>query len=219
MSEHPIMWFSNKNVLPEIKARADALDNYVPDRIDTYRARTAPLMPGVVRKLENIRQSRQTARQKIRALYEIADLMVASTSDLVACKRGCSHCCHCAVAVSKQEAALMAESVGRTPADAPAKNDYSHVKWGYHNPCPFLRDGACSIYESRPLVCRTLFNVDVDDLLCQLQPTLDNQSMMPQIDLRYLHETLVFVVGRGGLHMADIRDWFPRDDVGGGVKS
>lgn len=213
MNEHPIIWFSNKNVLPQLKARASALDGYVPERISDFMEKAAPHMPGVVRRLENIRQSRQTTRQKLRDLYEVADLFVGLASGHVACKSGCSHCCYCAVQISKEEAALVGHSVGRTPADVPAMPDSTHVEWGYHNPCPFLRDGECSIYESRPLACRLLFNVDVDDLLCQLQPSLDNQVMMPQIDLRYLMETLIFVVSRDGLHLADIRDWFPRIDT------
>jgi hypothetical protein len=214
MREHPILWFSNKNVLlPKLKARADALDGYVPERISGFMEKAAPLMPGVVRRLENIRQSRQTTRQKLLDLYAVADLFVDLTPGHVACKSGCSHCCYCAVQISQQEAALVGDSVGRTPADVPAMPDSTHVEWGYHNPCPFLRDGQCSIYEFRPLACRLMFNVDVDDLLCQLQPSLDHQMMMPQIDLRFLMETLVCIVSRDGLHMADIRDWFPPVDA------
>jgi len=213
MSEHPIMWFSNKkHVLPEIRTRAAVLDDYVPARIASFMDRTAPHMPHVVRKLETIRQSRRTTRQRLRELWKVADSVISNVSGLVACKRGCSHCCHCPVSISKQEAALVGHLVGRTPVDAPARKDSKHIEWGYHNPCPFLRDGACSIYESRPLACRTFFNLDVDDLLCQLQPSLDVQMMMPQIDLRYLNETLVSIVSRDGQpHFADIREWFPRD--------
>lgn len=213
MSEHPIIWFTNKNVRPEIQARVRALDSYVFNRLAGYHAEVAPHIANVVRRLEHIRTSNRTTRQKLRDLYAVADVLVAFTPEHVACKRGCSHCCHCAVQISKQEAALVGEAVGRVPADAPAMPDSTHVAWGYHNPCPFLRDGECSIYESRPLACRLLFNVDVDDLLCQLQPSLDHQVMMPQIDLRFLMETLVCIVARDGLHMADIRDWFPRVDA------
>lgn len=211
--EHPIIWFTNKNALPELRARAKVLDDYVPDRLGNYMAKSEPHMPNVVRKLENIRQSRKTTRQKIRDLYEVADMLVDLARDHVACRRGCSHCCHCAVQISKQEAELVGHSVGRAPADAPAMPDSSHVAWGYHNPCPFLRDGACSIYEFRPLACRLLVNVDVDDLLCRLQPSINEQVMMPQIDFRYLQETMTCIVSRDGLHLADIRDWFPRHDT------
>lgn len=36
------------------------------------------------------------------------------------------------------------------------------------SPCPFLRDGGCSVYDVRPMACRLLLNLDDDDLLCQL---------------------------------------------------
>ena len=73
-------------------------------------------------------------------------------------------------------------------------------------PCAFLVDDRCSIYEHRPLACRHLFNVDVDNLLCQLVPGV-------AIEVPYLGmqgEQVAYVSAMGAnARLADIRDWFP----------
>jgi Fe-S-cluster containining protein len=83
------------------------------------------------------------------------------------CKKGCSFCCHTQVSVTEDEATLLADLVvrGETHIDFQklhtqmsagnsAKNWFSlrHESRG----CVFLdEEGACSIYQDRPSVCRT----------------------------------------------------------------
>lgn len=89
----------------------------------------------------------------------------------LACKAGCSYCCHQPVAVTAPEAfylaallslspdrvaameALVAQSADRSP-DAP------RVPWF---PCPLLDpEGNCTAYRARPLACRAYVSVDVE---------------------------------------------------------
>ncbi|KAF7961460.1 hypothetical protein AWV80_33085 [Cupriavidus sp. UYMU48A] len=106
---------------------------------------------------------------------------MALTKGLVACKRGCSACCHSEIALYQPEADLIAAKTGlpvrQIPRD-PARRStpYATTK----APCPFLHDGACSIYAHRPLVCRTMVNFDADSTVCQFEHR-DN-TPVPMID-------------------------------------
>jgi len=72
------------------------------------------------------------------------------------CKKGCSHCCHQPVAITPQEAALIGDYIGRKPSK-PRHQKYDRES---RDPCPFLKDNACSIYKVRPIACRTFFTYD-----------------------------------------------------------
>ena len=72
------------------------------------------------------------------------------------CKKGCSYCCHHPVSITPQEAALIGDYIGRKPSK-PRHQEYRHES---REPCPFLKDAACSIYKVRPIACRTFFTYD-----------------------------------------------------------
>jgi len=105
---------------------------------------------------------------KIEALWEAVDEIGAVVRPRSACRKGCAHCCHIAVLMPEQEAALIGKRIGVKPAKVTGITQRDDIEAGYHNPCPFLKDGACSIYASRPLACRQHFNMDSDALLCEL---------------------------------------------------
>lgn len=74
------------------------------------------------------------------------------------CKRGCSWCCRVPVTVSAVEMQYIHDTLGI---------EANHLLKGYHKelepdgtPCPFLKDGECSIYESRPFNCRVFASMD-----------------------------------------------------------
>lgn len=211
MSEHPIRWVSRDTDPPEVKARLAELNNYVSARNESIQARIDPHRARIDGQLKSIEYGNQSVRSKLRSLWAVADLVGSLTEGSVACKRGCSHCCHCPVMITKDEAKIVGQAIGREPADATPRQNAAHVDWGYHNPCSFLgSDGACSIYASRPLECRLMYNADVDDLLCQLRPP--DGVRMPIVDFRNITSTWVRSLVRAGvhLHFADIREWFPR---------
>jgi Fe-S-cluster containining protein len=93
----------------------------------------------------------------------------------VKCGKGCSHCCHLPVHILKAEAALAVH----TAREKGVQIDMDHLRrqrghslknWGDLSPedrrCVFLAaDGTCSIYESRPSVCRK-YNVITDPVYC-----------------------------------------------------
>lgn len=94
----------------------------------------------------------------------------------VACRQGCSHCCHQTVGVTPLEAfAIVAHLVSSrsdgelTVLQAALEERVRETRgltaaeqYSPRFPCVFLVDGGCSIYEARPLVCRGMNSLDAD---------------------------------------------------------
>ena len=95
----------------------------------------------------------------------------------IQCRRGCTDCCHHLFQITELEAGFISHGVKRLPdaqrlAMEQRARDYSQARqkllcqrqvpdaWGSLPPaglrlaCPALEDGACQIYEYRPLICR-----------------------------------------------------------------
>lgn len=103
------------------------------------------------------------------------DVIAHAEVDL-ACKRGCSYCCHLRVEIRPHDAFVMAQHV-RVKLDtdqrarvlerlektlahiAPLTPD-QHIRAGI--PCALLEDGVCSVYEARPATCRKYYSVSVE---------------------------------------------------------
>ena len=95
----------------------------------------------------------------------------------VECRRGCSYCCHMNVAVTPLEAARIAAGLRRRPdgdrrsallgADVRLGRRGAEARLAMKQPCPLLVEGACSIYEMRPLACRALLSLSAQ--LCELE--------------------------------------------------
>src|SRR5258706_633958 len=84
----------------------------------------------------------------------------------VECRKGCAFCCHLNVTATALEAMHIAAVVrmgGRADlegsvlaaSDALSGLD-SSSRLERKSPCPLLVQGACSIYQARPMRCRTL---------------------------------------------------------------
>lgn len=94
----------------------------------------------------------------------------------VACRRGCSFCCHLRVEMRPHEAFVLAHHIQtRFGAMQRAKLDariaanlrriepltpQEHIRAGI--PCALLEDGVCTAYEARPAACRKYYSVSLD---------------------------------------------------------
>lgn len=82
----------------------------------------------------------------------------------IACKVGCSHCCHARVEAPASEVFVVVRALRGKPAaertaiierlQAHAAVAHDAASWAQRPACPFLTDNLCSIYEQRPSACR-----------------------------------------------------------------
>lgn len=119
-------------------------------------ARDEILNVGVFRALEN---SQQRHDQRIASAPDVGTL---------ACRTGCTWCCHFSVDVRAVEVFAILDFVERTftaehkarvyteiRANSVALNDLDELDRMRRNvKCPFLREGRCTIYPVRPQTCR-----------------------------------------------------------------
>ncbi|STO53359.1 Flagellin N-methylase [Escherichia coli] len=70
-------------------------------------------------------------------------------STFTSCKKGCCSCCKIDVHLTVLEATYIAQAAKIIARD-------NQLTTGHNSKCPFLSEkGACSIYNYRPLLCRT----------------------------------------------------------------
>lgn len=89
----------------------------------------------------------------------------------VACKVGCSHCCHARVEAMPAEIFRIARELQSRPTEelnrivqslqAHVASPNAAAAWSQRRACPFLRDNLCLIYEQRPKACRGAHSLDV----------------------------------------------------------
>ncbi|HKK01835.1 MAG TPA: YkgJ family cysteine cluster protein [Desulfuromonadales bacterium] len=72
----------------------------------------------------------------------------------LACRKGCSSCCR-HLSLSRVEAAALSKSLHGLSPERAAHIRERAGQAGPDDPCPLLEDGACLLYEARPLICRT----------------------------------------------------------------
>jgi Fe-S-cluster containining protein len=200
--------------LPEpVRERWRLLDETIGKRAEEINA--AVIASGLAERInEELREIRRmhakAPRELLLMLYRVADAFGRAVESYAACKAGCSHCCHIPVAMSRVEARLIGSKIGRGAANPPLslKADEG-IAVAYGNPCPFLKKGACSIYEHRPLMCRVHWNMDEDALLCELHPEIDAGIPVPYLDVTTFRKLYIFICGP---LMADIRRFFPEEE-------
>lgn len=104
----------------------------------------------------------------------------------LACRLGCSHCCHYPVGVTFPEAMRLADAVRERPAlltrVRAANRALAAASWQQlvGEPCPMLVDDACAIHDARPMPCRALGSLDAaacaDALITDRAPPRDEAA-------------------------------------------
>ena len=111
-------------------------------------------------------RAREVHRRVDEALARFAALKPEVVSQ-VRCGKGCAHCCRLWVGVTRDEAELLAERVLAGTARADPARLEAQCAWDApaaflgkpreEASCVFLGpDGACSVYEDRPSICRAV---------------------------------------------------------------
>lgn len=131
---------------------------------------------------------------------------------VVACKKGCSHCCKIGITVLDVEAQLIAKKYN-LELGTPDPNNTDPIASRTNNaPCPFLANNECSVYSDRPMACRIKWNLSTHPELCDTEANPGGQ--IPNLNMGKFDDIFVrsvigpetrSLVGR----VADIREWFP----------
>ncbi|WP_210498769.1 YkgJ family cysteine cluster protein [Vibrio crassostreae] len=123
------------------------------------------------------------------------------------CTKGCDQCCHVRVDVSLLEAWYISEMSGVELDVEPMQNKVQGRN--AEVPCPFLKDGGCSIYKYRPIACR-MFNAIDHWKHCYANEQHSVFTIMSQPEVAELQGHLMRSGHEDvGSSWADIRQWFP----------
>lgn len=121
-------------------------------------------------------------------IHKIFDGLYKEVPQAIECEKGCNYCCRGSVSVTETEM----KEVGMYIRKTFSKEELESVKkaatkikkslqeltkeeriYARHD-CPLLMDGECSIYESRPLMCRSAYSYSKESCL-----VADSDSTMP----------------------------------------
>lgn len=153
-------------------------------------------------KIDKHLQKFTTPREKLLALYKLADELYKPLAGFTACKKGCSFCCKMpTIELSHLEAVEICERTGVAVSHSPPRN---HV-W---EPCPLLSDDCCSVYEHRPFFCRTHVTFMATPDWCE--PDKCNKVEMPNLAFPNLLRAYI-ELPKGDVR--DIREVFPRNPL------
>lgn len=164
--------------------------------------------------LKSINKNDRAIIENLGRIYDfIADLNKNFISTFARCKKGCSACCKIDVHLTPLEAFFI-EYNTNIPINTNPK-----VTFNNKSPCPFLNSqSACSIYDYRPLLCRT-YHVLSDPALCYqssnfvMQYGLTSANMSNYIYLNAFMWIKSISEHIGKIDYKDIRDIFDRDAV------
>lgn len=135
--------------------------------------------------IARIASENASAKSKRRKVIAIANRMTTALAPYVACKSGCSECCRMNTVIYEHEAVRLAEVSGRTMTRLPFRPpEVVHAEGMKFNgkPCPFLVDSKCSVYEDRPLLCRTHHSLRESADECSMDIPATEQVRPPMYD-------------------------------------
>jgi len=118
----------------------------------------------IATRIENIsaKSSKLSTTARLKNLLDWVSDVLRPFESINVCEKGCAHCCVVPVNISETEAQLISRASGisinpfskakRAPISESQKSE----------PCPMLnkKTATCSVYNERPLVCRTFMAFD-----------------------------------------------------------
>lgn len=152
-----------------------------------------------------IEKSQLSHLKKLEKLYSFMDVLYNHVNKYTPCIKGCSYCCSYDVTISNIEI----QFIEKNNKKVKRKKQFNTDSKGVGTPCLFLKNGVCSIYESRPYVCRRHVMLTPDNRVC----TEDNAhkhelQLLAWSELDKSYDFIRAVSGSNKLH--DIRDVFKK---------
>ena len=172
-------------LLRYVQAIAEDVRVLVRERLQRATARAD--LPAFLSALKTINKRVTAAYEDQLARQRRADLQFGRQMAGVECRKGCAFCCHMNVTATALEAMHIAATLrmgGRTDLErsvSAASEVLSGLDPGSRlarkSPCPLLVQGACSIYQARPIACRTLLSLSAR--ACERHFNADNKTAEP----------------------------------------
>lgn len=195
--------------IEDIHERADRLTRLIDEQFRPHREE-------ITQRLTAIHNGKESLKIRFAKLQAIMSEVRAYAAPYIACRRGCSACCYQRVLLSQTEANAIGAMINWTPKMLPRNwKALNERKFGPATPCSFLKDGECSIYGQRPLMCRNFVNLDITPASCSFENWQRFKEGESSIGIPMLsfpppvHVTYNFLSGKGTDVFADIRDFFP----------
>jgi Fe-S-cluster containining protein len=174
----------------------------------------------------------EKATEKLGTVYELLAKSVAPFAQNSPCQKGCTPCCHHIIETTPVEAEMVRRSIEKhldhsammslvsrikknrqhypPPVTGNRKydNDLQASYFEAHMPCPFLSEqGACMIYEARPLLCR-MYMVFSDPELCRIGDGMATYEADYYSQVYTGVQSLSLLVYRNLKHRRHLPDWF-----------
>lgn len=146
---------------------------------------------------------------RLKEVLKTSDQIFDHAGKFAACARGCGHCCHVSVPITQFEAQYMGDNLNIKPVALNHSIKHELSEYGSLTPCPFLKQGECSIYEFRPLTCRMHMNFDVDNYWCLNENWNKPEAEIPRPTIQPLIDAYHITISKVAPIMGDIRDFFP----------
>lgn len=107
-----------------------------------------------------------------RMIHAIFDGIFKEKPNSIECAQGCNYCCNNTVHLTKTESKELSNAIrssyGKQQMDTlktrlkVIRNSHQKMtreeRMLERSPCPLLSEGSCSVYDSRPLFCRSAFS-------------------------------------------------------------
>lgn len=179
-----------EKIVEELEALAEAnrqmVSEPVQQKLQQLLEEHPWMMPeSMEREMARIANQNASTKSKRRKVIAIANRITSALEPYVACKPGCSSCCHMNTIIYEHEAIRLAEVSGRKMTRVGFRTRDIVVSEGYKfngRPCPFLVNAQCSVYEDRPLVCRTHHSLRDDAEQCRMDVPASRQIRPPMYD-------------------------------------
>lgn len=146
--------------------------------------------------------SKRNSFNKLKSLYEFMDNIYQYVNKKTPCKQGCNHCCYYNVSISELEIQYIESRNG-------IKRNKIHqdISDFHGTACPFLKNGSCSIYETRPFVCRRHVALASSPNWCAVE--VANKYEFPLLSFSEIEKSYEYLVNESGLNLRkDIREHF-----------
>jgi Fe-S-cluster containining protein len=142
----------------------------------------------------------------------------------VACHKGCHWCCHQAVYANSYELHFLSEKIksrfskeqisewieaAEAKSAVTSQMDEEEIST-YKSPCPLLKNGACSVYDARPMACRIYLSTKLNTCLEFYQHPENKLNYPALIDFplragRMMNEGFMAALKGYGIETAEFR--------------